>query len=246
MRQFLLPKWMATELLTLLLAMLCPLAAQATTASVTHFSISDEERIDSVKAAEFNQVLLDALHGDAQAQYIVGYRYYYGRGIDPDASKAIAFLSRAVAQEHQAASELLKQVLDKANGGDRTRFTAAELETIDSISASSTRNDDVHISAEVMPCYPGGLNELVRFLSTNIQYPEEARQRKIEGRVLLRIVIDKTGNVEDVMVMQPVDDLLDQEAVRVCKMLPRFEPGVVNGKAVRVWYTLPISFKLTD
>lgn len=41
-------------------------------------------------------------------------------------------------------------------------------------------------------------------------------------------------------------ELLDQEAVRVCKMLPRFEPGIVNGKAVRVWYTLPISFKLTD
>lgn len=222
------------------------LMTQVVAASTSRYSISNIERVDSVKAAEFDRLLINALEGDAQAQYVVGYRYYYGRGIEADNEKAIAFLSQAASQEHQAACELLKQALDKDNGGDRSMLTTAELETIDSISKSSARNSDVHISAEVMPCYPGGLEELARFLSTNIQYPAEAQQREIEGRVLLRIVIDKTGKVEDVMVMKPVDELLDQEAVRVCKMLPRFEPGIVNGKVVRVWYTLPITFKLTD
>ena len=222
------------------------MVAGAAAASISSYSNADEARIDSVKAAEFNQLLLNAIEGDAQAQYVVGYRYYYGRGIEADAEKAIAFLSRAAGQDHQAACELLKQALDGGFDAVRAQLTEAEQETIESISGSSVRNRDVHISAEVMPCFPGGLDELVRFLSTNIQYPAEARQREIEGRVLLRSVIGKTGDVEDVKVMQPVDELLDQEAVRVCKMLPRFQPGVVDGKAVRVWYTLPISFKLTD
>lgn len=222
------------------------IVAQVVLASTSSYSITDEARIDSVRAAEFNQVLIDALDGDAQAQYIVGYRYYYGRGIEADSEKAIAFLTRAAQQEHQAAGELLKQALDRVNKGVRSQLSADELATIDSISASSIRNNDVHISAEVMPCYPGGLGELVRFLSTNINYPAEAQRQEIEGRVILQIVIDKTGNVEDVKVVQAVDELLDQEAVRVCKLLPRFEPGVVGGKAVKVWYTLPIMFKLTD
>ena len=63
-------------------------------------SFSDEERTDSVMASEFDRIMIDALDGDAQAQYRVGYRYYYGCGVEADVPKAIAFLTRAAKQDH--------------------------------------------------------------------------------------------------------------------------------------------------
>ena len=211
-------------------------------------SVDLDEQVDSVKEAEFNRFMIDALNGDAQAQYIVGYRYYYGRGIDADVPKAIAFLTRAARQDHQAAAELLKQVLlyNEGKSPVMPQLIAEEQATIDSITGAARLPRDVHVSAEVMPCFPGGMDELVRFLSTNIQYPPVAQERAIEGRVVLQLVVDKTGQVCDVKVVRAVDEYLDQEAVRVCKMLPNFVPGMVNGKPVNVWYTLPINFKLTD
>ena len=147
----------------------------------------DEDRIDSVLEAEFNQIILKAMDGDAQSQYIAGYRYYYGRGVDVDVPKAIAFLTRAAKQDNQAAVELLKQALlyDEKKGYASSYLGDEDRQIIDSITAAAFQKSDVHVSAEVMPCYPGGLDELVKFLSTNIQYPPIAQSRGIEGRVVL-------------------------------------------------------------
>ena len=226
-----------------MLALLVLLAGSAQAAP-----FSDEERTDSVMAAEFDRIMIDALSGDAQAQYRVGYRYYYGRGVEADVPKAIAFLTRAAKQDHQAAAELLKQVLlyDKGKSPILGDLAAEDQATIDSITSAARVQSDVHISAEVMPYYPGGMVELMKFLTTNIQYPPEAQEREIEGRVVLQLVVNKSGQVCDVKVVRAVDECLDQEAVRVCKMLPNFVPGMVNGRPVNVWYTLPITFKLTD
>ena len=223
-------------------------AVNAYSAPVAPDEDVNEERIDSLKAVEFNRILLDALDGDAQSQYIVGYRYYYGSGVDVDVQKAVSFLSRAAKQDHQAAAELLKQAMlyDQGKGVLESRLLSEDQEVIDSITSASRMINDVHVSAEVMPCYPGGLEELVKFLSTNIQYPPQAQARGIEGRVILQLIVDKTGKVCDVKVVRAVDEYLDQEAVRVAKMLPNFVPGMVNGHAVNVWYMLPIMFKLTD
>ena len=106
--------------------------------------------------------------------------------------------------------------------------------------------DVIFKSVEQMPQFPGGEVALMKYLSTHINYPPEAAKNKIQGRVILQFVVKTNGCVGEVKVVRSVDQDLDNEAIRVVKSLPKFSPGRQNGKAVNVWYTLPVSFKLRE
>ena len=95
-----------------------------------------------------------------------------------------------------------------------------------------------------MPQFPGGDAALMKYLSNNINYPQIAMENGVQGRVIVQFVVTKNGTVGEVKVIRSVDRDLDKEAVRLCKSLPKFIPGKMNGQAVNVWYTLPITFKL--
>ena len=103
---------------------------------------------------------------------------------------------------------------------------------------------DVYESVEQMPEFPGGMEEMMKFLQQNIQYPANAAKNKVEGRVVLQFVVEKDGQIGEVKVARSVDPELDAEALRVVKSMPNFIPGRQDGKPVAVWYTIPISFKL--
>ena len=101
----------------------------------------------------------------------------------------------------------------------------------------------VYDVVEVMPQFPGGQGELMKYLRNNIKYPAEAQKNKIEGRVIVGFVVDKKGRVVNPMVERSVHPLLDAEALRVIKRMPKWKPGRVNGEPVNVKYRLPITFK---
>ncbi|MFH0841607.1 MAG: TonB family protein [Bacteroidota bacterium] len=100
------------------------------------------------------------------------------------------------------------------------------------------------VVVEEMPMYPGGDTELLTFIAKNTQYPEEAKAKRIEGRVIARFFVSTEGTAEAVTVLKGVHPLLDAEAIRVVSMLKGFTPGKQNGKAVNVWYMVPITFTL--
>ena len=104
--------------------------------------------------------------------------------------------------------------------------------------------EEIFKLVEQMPQFPGGDAELMRFLSSHINYPPMAAENNVQGKVILQFVIEKDGHVGEVLVARAVDKDLDREAVRVVKSLPKFTPGRQNGHPVRVWYTLPVTFKL--
>ena len=104
--------------------------------------------------------------------------------------------------------------------------------------------EQVFTAVEQMPAFPGGDAELMKYLSSHINYPPMAMENNIQGRVIVQSVVTKTGKVGEVRVVRGVDRDLDNEAVRVVKSLPDFIPGKMNGQAVNVWYTLPVTFKL--
>lgn len=110
------------------------------------------------------------------------------------------------------------------------------------------KNVDVYdiVKLDNEPEYPGGINGLMTFLSQNIVYPSTAMENGIQGRVLVKFVVTKTGDVANAEVVKSVDPPLDAEALRVVRLLKGFTPGILDGKKVDVWYTLPISFKLQD
>ena len=97
---------------------------------------------------------------------------------------------------------------------------------------------------EQMPQFSGGMKALMDYLSTNISYPKEAHKKEIQGRVLVRFVVEKDGSISNAEVVKSVDPLLDAEALRVISSMPNWIPGKQNGKAVRVKYTIPITFNL--
>ena len=106
------------------------------------------------------------------------------------------------------------------------------------------QKEEIFKSVEQPPQFPGGDAALMKYLSSHIQYPTMAQENNIQGKVVLQFVVEKDGHVGEVKVVRSVDKDLDREAVRVCKSLPKFTPGRQNGQAVRVWYTLPVNFKL--
>jgi len=97
---------------------------------------------------------------------------------------------------------------------------------------------------EQMPSFPGGPAELMAFLSKNIKYPVVAEENGVQGRVIVTFVVEKDGSITDVRVVKSVDPSLDKEAQRVVKSMPRWIPGKQNGAAVRVKYTVPVTFRL--
>lgn len=97
---------------------------------------------------------------------------------------------------------------------------------------------------EEMPSFPGGPGALMSFLSGNIKYPVVAEENGIQGRVIVAFVVERDGSITDVRVVKSVDQSLDKEAVRVVKSMPRWIPGKQNGSAVRVKYTVPVTFRL--
>ena len=86
----------------------------------------------------------------------------------------------------------------------------------------------------------------MEYLSSNIKYPEEAKEKGISGRVFIQFVIEKDGSVSNVKVMKGIGGGCDEEAVRVVKAMPKWKPGKQKGKPVRVNYILPVSFKLDE
>ena len=97
---------------------------------------------------------------------------------------------------------------------------------------------------EQMPSFPGGYAALMQWLGSNMKYPTIAAENNVQGRVIVQFVVEKDGSVTDVHVAKSVDPSLDKEASRVVKAMPKWIPGKQNGSAVRVKYTVPVTFKL--
>lgn len=99
---------------------------------------------------------------------------------------------------------------------------------------------------EQMPEFPGGQQALMKYLSSHLKYPEFAKEEGIQGRVFLSFVVQEDGSFRDMKVLRGVHPSLDQEALRVAKSMPLWNPGKNNGKVCCVQYNLPVMFKLME
>jgi len=104
--------------------------------------------------------------------------------------------------------------------------------------------EEIRIFVDESPEYPGGLSELMKFVGENLDYPTDAIANNIQGRVVLKFVVNRDGSVDRIEVINSIDPLLDAEAVRVVSTLPKFKPGKQGGVPVPVWFILPVLFRL--
>jgi TonB family protein len=113
-------------------------------------------------------------------------------------------------------------------------------------SGNAQGNSDVYTVVEDMPTYRGGDDARIKFLVSNIKYPEKARENGIQGTVYVSFVIDEVGTVTDVKVLRGIGNGCDEEAMRVVRLMPRWNPGKQSGKPVKVQFNMPIKFTLAD
>ncbi|MVN23137.1 energy transducer TonB [Mucilaginibacter arboris] len=99
---------------------------------------------------------------------------------------------------------------------------------------------------EKLPEFPGGMDAWTKFLSKNLRYPEQASSAGVSGRVYMSFIVEKDGRITDIQVLRAAGYGFDEEAKRVLKMAPQWNPGIQNGRPVRVRYTIPINFTISD
>ena len=106
------------------------------------------------------------------------------------------------------------------------------------------KNQKVYDVVEVMPEFPGGMEGMIKFFAENIKYPEDAKNKGVEGRVMVCFVVEKDGSLSEVKVAKKAFPSLDAEAVRAVKAMPKWTPGKQGDQVVRVRFTIPVVFKL--
>ena len=149
--------------------------------------------------------------------------------------KAEQMLHSDVAVANSQANELV-EVKPKVQEAAKTENVAV---------VDSSKTDKVYDVVENMPVFPGGNGELMTFLNNTIKYPKLAMEAGVQGRVIVSFVIGKDGSITGTKVANSVNPLLDEEALRVVGLMPKWEPGLQKGKPVAVKYTIPISFRLS-
>lgn len=141
----------------------------------------------------------------------------------------------------------------KNNGELKTYFTTGTIKRIehynngvfvDGKCFATTGSDTTFYPYEEMPEFIGGETALYKFLEKNVKYPKAARKAYVEGTVRVRFVVDTDGTVTDIKVKKQGNKYLDEEAIRVVSLSPRWKPGKIEGKEVKVYYAIPIKFLL--
>jgi protein TonB len=103
---------------------------------------------------------------------------------------------------------------------------------------------EVYVTVEQMPQFPGGEKEMHQFIKDNFKYPATAEAKGIEGRITLRFTVGIDGTITNITIIRGIDPDCDAEAIRIIEEMPKWEPGKQGGKPVPVYYNLPISFRL--
>jgi protein TonB len=162
-------------------------------------------------------------------------------------TKSIANLQPVVTEDTTEITTLMpstQELLSNLQNGSVTE-TVPFINTSDPDPVIPVENKPF-IVVEENPEFPGGTGALMKYVSENIIYPSEAQSNNIEGKVILKFVVNPDGSVDRIEVLSGIDKLLDNEAIRVVKTLPKFKPGRQGGVPVPVWFTLPVLFRIEN
>ena len=121
----------------------------------------------------------------------------------------------------------------------------------DSTMAAKLPRDTISVKGPYMrvehqPEFPGGIEKLYRYLGKNLRYPAAARGNNTQGKVFVTFVVEKDGSLTDIRILKSLSPETDAEAIRLMQACPKWNPGIQNGRPVRVQYSMPVSFTLAD
>ncbi len=138
-------------------------------------------------------------------------------------------------------------VVTQEGSDDADKFQAVQEQVVvKEPEPEKPKEEEIFVAVEQQAEFPGGQAALMKWLSTNIRYPESAQQNDVQGRVIVKFVVEKDGSIGAATILKGVDKDLDREALRVVKKMPKWQPGKNNGVAVRSYFNLPVVFKLQN
>lgn len=146
--------------------------------------------------------------------------------------------------EAQLEDNTARGVVNQEGSDDADKFKAVQEAVVVKEPEPAPKEEEIFVAVEQQAEFPGGMSALMKWLSNNIRYPEAAQQNDVQGRVIVKFVVEKDGSVSQAQIMKGVDKDLDKEALRVVNKMPKWQAGKNNGVAVRSYFTLPVNFKL--
>lgn len=149
--------------------------------------------------------------------------------------------------ETQKEDNTARGVVNQEGSDDADKFKAVQEQVVvKEPEPEKPKEEEIFVAVEQMAEFPGGQAALMKWLSNNIRYPEAAQQNDVQGRVIVKFVVEKDGSIGQATILKGVDKDLDREALRVVKKMPKWQPGKNNGVAVRSYFNLPVIFKLQN
>lgn len=160
------------------------------------------------------------------------------------ASKAVTAnvkaVDKALEMPDKVSSTTSTLVIGNGEGETKTANVTEALPQVPTEAEDTT----VLRTVEKLPEYPGGIVEFMKWLSHSLHYPPQARARKIQGKVVVSFIVNKNGTISSPKIERHADPMLDAEALRVIKQMPRWKPGIMNEKPCRTMIAIPINFVL--
>lgn len=162
--------------------------------------------------------------------------------------------NEVMTQEEQKEDNTARGIVNQEGSDDADRFKAVQEQVVVKVAEPEPPKiveekhepEKIFTAVEQQAAFPGGQAALMKWLSNNLRYPERAQQNDIQGRVIVKFVVNADGSIEQASVVKGVDKDLDAEALRVVRKMPKWQPGKNNGVAVRSYFTLPVTFKLAE
>ena len=154
---------------------------------------------------------------------------------------------RALPRDAVASVGTMREEAAISSYGEKAKYGALIITTVKhqkEIYNEQISQPDVFDKVDEAPQFPGGMAGMMQYLSSNIRYPEDAREAGTQGRVIVSFIVEKDGSISNAKVAKPTYSSLDEEALRVVSAMPNWMPGKQNGQAVRVKYSVPVSFRL--
>lgn len=148
--------------------------------------------------------------------------------------------------EDQKEDNTARGVVNQEGSDDADKFKAVQEVVVVKEPEPAPKEEEIFVAVEQQAEFPGGMKALMDWLGKNIRYPEAAQQNDVQGRVIVKFIVEKDGSVSQAQIVKGVDKDLDKEALRVVNKMPKWQAGKNNGVAVRSYFTLPVTFKLAQ
>lgn len=157
--------------------------------------------------------------------------------------------NEVMTQEEQKEDNTARGIVNQEGSDDADKFQAVKEQVVvveEPKVEKKPEPEQIFVAVEQPAEFKGGMGALMKWLSNNIRYPEAAQQNGISGKVVVKFVVEKDGSVSSPTILKGVDKDLDQEAIRVVKRMPKWQPGKNNGQPVRSYFQLPVTFRIQN